>query len=218
MEPSSNMEPIRAVLFDMDGTMFDTEKLWGAVTRALAASYALTWDERVRTQMMGKKDSEALAVFKEYFKCTATVDELVARRRELILTDLSMVAVNPGLYELLDVLEEKGIRKAVATSSFRQLTDALLSQFQLTERFDAIVTGDDVTKSKPDPEIFLEAARRVSIEPSACLVLEDAQNGVEAAANAGMRVFALPHDDSAHHDFSRATRVLGSLLEVPALL
>jgi beta-phosphoglucomutase-like phosphatase (HAD superfamily) len=71
-----------------------------------------------------------------------------------------------------------------------------------------------VHESKPDPAIFLEAARRIGVEPSRCLVLEDAQNGVEAAFNAGMRVYAIPHDDSRHHDFSKATKVIASMREI----
>ena len=79
---------IQGVLFDMDGTMFDTEGLWGVINRRLAESYGLVWDERVRTQMMGKKDRESLAVFKEFFSLEVPIEELVVRRREMILSDL----------------------------------------------------------------------------------------------------------------------------------
>lgn len=205
---------IRGVLFDMDGTMFDTEGLWGVINRRLAESYGLVWDESVRTQMMGKKDRESLAVFKAFFGLEADVEELIARRREMILSDLSAVRVNDGLMELLDILDAHGIKKAVATSSFRELAMKLLDRFDVARRFDAIVTGDDVKESKPDPAIFLEAARRIGTEPSQCLVLEDAQNGVEAAFNAGMRVYAIPHDDSRHHDFSKATKVIASMRDI----
>lgn len=205
---------IAGVLFDMDGTMFDTEDLWGVINRRLAESYGLVWDESVRTQMMGKKDCESLAVFKEFFALDVSVDELVMKRREMILADLSAVRVNDGLLDLLDLLDRGGVKKAVATSSFREFATKLLNEFDVARRFDAIVTGDDVQASKPDPAIFLEAARRIGITPAECLVLEDAQNGVEAAYNAGMRVYAIPHDDSRHHDFSKATKVIASMREV----
>ena len=204
----------RAVLFDMDGTMFATEGLWGVINRKLAEDYGAVWDESVRTRMMGKKDRESLLVFKEFFGLEAPVEELIARRRELILADLSAVTMNDGLTELLDLLDARGIKKAVATSSFRELAIHLIERFGLLARFDAIVTGDDVKESKPDPAIFLEAARRVGVAQAECLVLEDAQNGVEAASNAGMRVYAIPHDDSRHHDFSRATRVIASMRDI----
>lgn len=205
---------IQAVLFDMDGTMFNTEILWGDVTRKLAQQYEIVFDEQVRVQMMGKKDAEALAIMRDHFNITATVEELIENRRKLILEDTSLVQINAGLLELLNLLEKLHIKKAVATSSFREFTNKLLAQFELTHRFEAVITGDDVTKSKPDPEMFLFAASKLGVEPVKCLVLEDAQNGVEAAHNAGMAVFAIPHDASRHHDFSKATKVLNSLEEV----
>jgi beta-phosphoglucomutase-like phosphatase (HAD superfamily) len=118
---------IAGVLFDMDGTMFDTEALWGVISRKLAESYGVVWDERVRTRMMGKKDRESLTVFKEYFTLDAPVEELIARRRAMILADLSAVRVNDGLMELLDLLDECGVKKAVATSSFREFAMNLLA-------------------------------------------------------------------------------------------
>ena len=205
---------IKAVIFDMDGTMFNTEKLWGDVTRKLTERYDITWDEDVRTQMMGKKDSEALAILKDYFRINASVKELIAARREMVLEDLSLVKINEGLLELLDLLDQKGIKKAIATSSFKEFTTRLLAQFDLTARFDTIVTGDDVAVSKPDPAMFLRTAELIQEKPVECLVLEDAQNGVEAAYNAGMRVFAIPHDASRHHDFSKADKILSSMSEI----
>lgn len=205
---------IKAVIFDMDGTMFDTEKLWGDVTRKLTERYGIAWDENVRIGMMGKKDIEALAILKEYFKLDVTVDELITVRRSMIMEDTSLVRVNPGLIELLDLLDAKGIKKAIATSSFREFTDKLLAQFDLASRFSVVITGDDVTLSKPDPTMFLLAAGQHGVSPQECLVLEDAQNGIEAAHNAGMKAYAIPHDASRHHDFSKADKVLTSMLEI----
>ncbi len=205
---------VKAVIFDMDGTMFDTEKLWGDVTKKLTEKYGIVFDERVRIGMMGKKDNEALTILKDYFQIPVTVNELIRTRRAMVLEDLSLVQVNRGLYETLDLLDSLRIKKAIATASFKEFTSKLLQQFTVADRFDAIVTGDDVVVSKPDPTILLEAARQIEVPPSECLVLEDAQNGVEAAYKAGMSVFAIPHDASRHHDFSKATRILSSMLEI----
>lgn len=207
---------VQAVIFDMDGTMFDTELLWGDVDRKLTEKYNLQFDRKVRVMMMGKKDQEALSILKEYFQIPESVEDLIRIRRTMILEDTRLVRVNEGLYELLDLLDKKKCKKAIATSSFREFTSKLLTQFNLNDRFGAVITGDDITASKPDPMIFLEAAGKLGVDPQHCLVLEDAQNGVEAAYNAKMKVFAIPHDDSRNHDFSKATKVLASLKEIDA--
>lgn len=209
---------IRAVIFDMDGTMVDTETMWGQVSHDLAERYGIKFDAAVRVRMMGRNDRDSLSAFKEYFQLDTDLDELIRIRRQMVLADARLVKMNPGLPELLDLLDRLRIKKVVATSSFREFAQKTLALFDLAGRFDGLVTGDDIKISKPDPEIFLAAARRVSVPPAECLVLEDAQNGVEAARAAGMRVFAIPHDESRHHDFSKADKVLGSMREIDEAL
>src|SRR3989338_11175855 len=116
--------------------------------------------------MMGKKDHEALTVYRDFFKLEAGVDELVRRRRELILADIHLARVCAGLFELLDLLDEMRIKKSVATSSFKELAGRLLRQFNVEHRFDFIITGDDVEVSKPNPTMFFEAARALGAAPA----------------------------------------------------
>lgn len=198
----------------MDGTMFDTEILWKDISNKVAQKYGHEVDDTLRTQMMGKKDKESLGAMKEYFGLSDSIDDLIHTRRKMILDDVRTAGVKEGLFELLNLLDKKGIKKAVATSSFRELTQKFLAQAGIEDRFDAIVCGDDVTIGKPDPMIFLEASRRIGVPPAECLVLEDSQNGVEAGAAAGMTVFAIPHDSSRYQNFRVATRVLKSMKEV----
>jgi HAD superfamily hydrolase (TIGR01549 family) len=205
---------IKAVIFDMDGTMVNSQKLWDDVSQRLAALYGVIIDKELQRRMMGKKDNDSLAAFKDYHHLDVEVQELIRVRREMILRDVGLVETNKGLYELLDLLDRLEMKKAVATSAFREFTSKILSSFDLEKRFDTVITGDDITLGKPDPMIFLEAARRLDVSPKDCLVLEDAENGVEAASKAGMPVFAIPHGASDYHDFSKATKVLGSMLEI----
>lgn len=205
---------IKAVIFDMDGTMVNTENLWRDINIRLAEKYNAIMDDTVRVRMMGRKDYDSLSIFKEYNNLQVSVEELIATRRKMLLEDLSMVKVNDGLYQLLDLLDSLAIKKAVATSSFTEFTKKVLDMFNLSERFSIVVTGDDITISKPDPSIFLEAARRLKIVPTDCVVIEDAQNGVEAGYNAKMKIIAIPHMHSKHHDFSKATKVLDSMLDI----
>lgn len=103
-----------------------------------------------------------------------------------------MVPVKPGLHELLDFLRARKIKIAVATSSNRDTTLHLLTSAKVKDYFDAILCGDEIVKSKPDPEIFLKAAEKLQCLPSHCIVLEDSSNGVLAAHHAGMKVIMIP--------------------------
>lgn len=205
---------LQAVIFDLDGTMVDTEKLWGEINHRLAARYGTVFDASARVRMMGRRDHESLSIFREHHGIAAPVEELIQVRRALILEDTAAVRENPGLHELLALIDRLGIRKAVATSSFKEFAHKILGQFDLAGRFDAVLTAEDVAVGKPDPMMFLEAARRLGAEPARSLVIEDAHAGIEAAHAAGMFSIAVPHDSSRDHDFSKATKVCTSLFEV----
>jgi HAD superfamily hydrolase (TIGR01509 family) len=123
-----------------------------------------------------------------------------------------------GALQLLNALH--GNRKiALASSSYRDAVDGVLSGLGIAQFFEVVVTGLDVPMVKPAPDIFLKAAVDLGVEPSECLVLEDAEKGVVAAYRAGMRCIAVPNDYTRHHDFSKATRICRSLADVtPQLL
>jgi len=118
-----------------------------------------------------------------------------------------------GAVELLRTLSGKKTL-ALASSSYRDAVDGVLEGLQLAHYFKVIVSGLDVTKVKPAPDIFLAAARQAGAAPNECVVLEDAEKGVVAAFHAGMRCIAVPNRYTHHHDFSKATRVCSSLREV----
>ncbi|MGI8419620.1 MAG: HAD family hydrolase [Candidatus Levyibacteriota bacterium] len=205
---------IKAVIFDMDGTMVETESLWRVVNEELAKKYGHIYTESIGFQMMGRKEDDALRIFKEYLHLDVSIDELQKTRKRMLFEKLDQITPNKGLFELVDLLDKLQIKKAIATSTFRDFASKVIALIGLKNRFEVFVTGDEVTKGKPDPEMFLTAANKLGVLPSESLVLEDAQNGVEAAYNAGMKVFAIPHIYSQHHDFSKATKILSSMAEI----
>jgi len=117
----------------------------------------------------------------------------------------------PGLFTLLEAIDKKGLRKAIASSGVRPYVTAVLAEVGLTNRFQTIVTGDDVLNGKPAPDIFLAAAQTLQVEPHKCLVLEDAPLGVQAAKAASMRAVAIPNAHTRELDFSSADWVSSSL-------
>ena len=129
--------------------------------------------------------------------------------------DLLISSLRPmeGALELLELLHGK-TRIALASSSYRDAVEGVVSGLGIARFFDVIVTGLDVPRVKPAPDIFLKAASDLGVPPSECLVLEDAEKGVIAAHRAGMRCIAVPNDYTRHHDFSLATKICASLKEI----
>ncbi len=184
---------IEAVIFDMDGLMLDTEPLYRAAWQRAANELGYTLSDQVFIQMIGRsaRDSEEILLneFGPAFPLAAFQNrypQLEARFREKPLPK------KRGLDELLSLLDSKRVPKAVATSTWGKIAIPGLASAGLLDRFDAIATGDEVTKGKPEPDLFLLAATRLGVEPEECLVLEDAEAGVIAAHRAGMQVFVIP--------------------------
>jgi beta-phosphoglucomutase len=205
---------IRAVIFDMDGTMVNTEDLWKEVNSELAEKYGVIFEDNIRTKMMGRKEEDALKIFRDFYGLPVSVNELLLARKQMLFEKIDKVAINPGLIELIGLLEKLNIKKAIATSTYKDFAYAVIKAINVGENFPVVITGDTVVKGKPNPDIFIKAANTLGVEPQNCLVLEDAQNGVEAGYNAGMMVLAIPHKHSLNQDFSKANKVLNSLKEI----
>ncbi len=143
-----------------------------------------------------------------------TVAELAAETDEIFASLLDeRLAVMPGLWQLIATLERARIPKAIATSSGPHVANAVLAKFDLVQRFQWILTCDDITHGKPDPEVYQLAARRFGLPTHELLVLEDSENGCRAAVAAGTIAVAVPSGHSRRHDFSGATLVADTLAD-----
>ena len=203
-----------AVTFDMDGLMFNTEDVYTLAGTELLARRGFPFTPELKDAMMGLPPRAAFEVVIERHHLHEAWDVLAAESSEIFLGLLTeRLATMPGLPELLAALEKAGIPKAIATSSGRRLTEACLAPFQLAPRFCFVLTAEDIARGKPDPEIYLLAARRFGVPPGKMLVLEDSQNGCRAAAAAGAVTVAVPGEHSRHQDFSAANLVIESLTD-----
>jgi pseudouridine-5'-monophosphatase len=209
-------KPIACVIYDMDGLLLDTEPFYTKVSQTIAARYGKVFDWTVKARMIGKRAADSAKIFTSALELPMTPEEYLVARQSMLEGLFPQAEPLPGAVRLTEHLKRHGIPQAVATSSdgrhFELKTTRHKPWFRL---FDTVVIGDDpeVRHGKPAPDIFLLAARRLGIAPSASLVFEDSPVGVTAACSAGMSVIAVPDPNVNRNEFHAADEVLGSLGE-----
>ena len=185
--------PVRAVVFDMDGLLFDTETLYRDCMLAAAAARGHEMPVDLYLRMIGLPWGGSFTLlrdhFGEAFDVQAFLDTAKAHFLERRNAELAMKA---GVTEVLDALDARGLPRAIATSSSHDSVTHHLEMHRLTGRFHALVAHGDYARGKPAPDPYLTAAERLGVAPEDCLALEDSHNGVRAAAAAGMMTVMVP--------------------------
>ena len=208
----NNHPQILAVVFDMDGLMFNTEDIYNQVGAAVLRRRGHEFTLELKLKMMGLPGHKAYQVMREHCGLDDSIEQLAAESDALFLDLLDQqICMMPGLAELLLHLEQAGLAKAVATSSSRQLAERALGRFDLIHRFQFVLTGDDVQNGKPAPDIYLLAAEKLGHPPANLLVLEDSPTGSRAGVAAGTVTVAVPNEHTADADFSHVSHRAGSL-------
>lgn len=212
---------VKGVLFDMDGVILDTEKLYTRFWKeaAEACGYFMTHEMALGMRSLSREIGERQ--IKSYFGESADYHQIRNKRIELMTAFLNEnpVEVKPGIYELLEYLKENNLKKAVATSSPLDRTQKYLSQVGLVESFDELVSGHMVEHGKPAPDIYLYAADKLGLKPEECLVLEDSPSGVLAAYRAGCIPVMVPDQDEPDEETrERVFAVVENLVAVKELL
>ena len=215
MEPELIPDRYRAVIFDMDGLLLDTETLWHGAEVELFRRHGgdFTWDDKMA--VMGTSFDQTAHYFSERLGASpAEGRALVAEMVEIMRESLTrQVEGRPGAIELVERLRGR-IPLALASNSGRLLVDTALATAKLTDVFDAVISSDDVAHGKPAPDIYLLACERLGVSPAEALALEDSPTGIAAAKAAGLACIGVPQ--FAETDVSAADRVIDSLEELLA--
>ena len=213
-------QSFRAVIFDLDGVLADSEPWWNEIDAKLLAQYGVRYRGEYHRNVLGVSYRLAVEFFKKAFGLSVSTDELIQRRGE-IATEFfaNRVGLFPSAKEVLQELRRMNLRLAVATSSISASARPFLDRHQLTAFFDVIVTGDEIEHGKPHPDIYLRAAAKLNVAADACLVIEDALAGIATAKAAKMCVAAIPDRRFVDpHEYEKeADYLLGSLSEIPSL-
>jgi HAD superfamily hydrolase (TIGR01509 family) len=207
---------IEAVIFDLDGVLIQTEEIWDEVRRDLALGSGARYDDEAQRAMMGMSSIEWSRYMHDELGVPGTPDdisaEVVQRMEARYRERLPLIDGARGAVERLAAWWPLG----VASSSNRPLIDAVLELAELAQLFQATVSSEEVAHGKPAPDVYLEAARRLGVEPTVCAAIEDSHSGIRSAKAAGMRVVAIPNPTFPPGDeaLAEADLVLPSLHEL----
>jgi HAD superfamily hydrolase (TIGR01509 family) len=208
---------VRAVIFDMDGVLVDSEPLHFEVLNGILAERGQALDRAAYEAFIGTTTEATWATLIERFGLPASLESYLDRYNAALL-DLFQRPhpPQPGVVSLIDRLQQQGLPLGLASSSPRLWIDATLGSIGLADRFQTIVAGDDVPpgQGKPAPAIYLLAAARLGVEPAACVAIEDSPNGVLSAHRAGMYVIGVRTPYTAHLTLDGASQVVDSLTQV----
>lgn len=209
---------IKAVIFDMDGLLIDSEPYWRQTTEAFFAKHNKVFSEEGHRYIHGRGLRDIIEYFKREWGFEGDTDALIEERKEMLyeflLKNLSLM---DGAESLIHALDKKIIPMAIATSGHsRQRTKEILGALGVEHGFSVLVSGEDVKQAKPSPDIYLKTAELLTVEPKHCLVFEDAPNGVKAGKAAGMFVVGVNSDVAIAKKLqeSGADNVLTSLKQV----
>jgi HAD superfamily hydrolase (TIGR01509 family) len=185
--------PVRAVIFDVDGTLVDSEESYFLADEALLGARGIPFSRDQKARYVGAGNRDMLADFKAKFRLAETVDQLVAAKNEIYLGLAERgMHVFPEMRRFLEGVRARGLPVAAASGSSPDVLRRILGATGLAPLLPVVVSAEEVARGKPAPDVFLEAARRLDVPPQACLVIEDARHGVEAAKRAFMPCVAVP--------------------------
>jgi 16S rRNA pseudouridine516 synthase len=182
----------KAVLFDLDGTLVDSMGVWKEIDIEFLGSHGLKLPQNLQQEIEGMSFTETACYFKDRFLLEESVDTIKTIWQDMAMDAYkNQVSLKPGVKEFLAYLKEEGFSMAVASSNAYDLIDAVLTGNRIRKYFPVVVISCEVERGKPAPDVYLEAARRLGVEPSDCLVFEDIVPGILSGKNAGMTTCAV---------------------------
>mgnify|MGYP000662424347 FL=1 len=212
---------IKAIIFDMDGLMIDSERVTFECYQERLKDMNLTMDEEFYKTLLGKPIKGIYQRFYDVYGNDFPIENVIRDVHQLMAErfETEGVPVKKGLVELLHYLKDNNYKTIVATSSNRDRVDKILAQAKITEFFDDSICGDEVTKGKPNPEVFLKSCQKLGVNVDEAIVLEDSEAGIQASYDANIKVICIPDMKYPEKQYEEKTfKILKDLTEVTAYL
>ncbi len=212
---------IKAIIFDMDGLMIDSERVTFECYQERLKDMNLTMDEEFYKTLLGKPIKGIYQRFYDVYGNDFPIENVIQDVHQLMAErfETEGVPVKKGLVELLHYLKDNNYKTIVATSSNRDRVDKILAQAKITEFFDDSICGDEVTKGKPNPEVFLKSCQKLDVNVDEAIVLEDSEAGIQASYDANIKVICIPDMKYPEKQYEEKTfKILKDLTEVTAYL
>lgn len=212
---------IKAIIFDMDGLMIDSERVTFECYQERLKDMNLTMDEEFYKTLLGKPIKGIYQRFYDVYGNDFPIENVIQDVYQLMAErfETEGVPVKKGLVELLHYLKDNNYKTIVATSSNRDRVDKILAQAKITEFFDDSICGDEVTKGKPNPEVFLKSCQKLGVNVDEAIVLEDSEAGIQASYDANIKVICIPDMKYPEKQYEEKTfKILKDLTEVTAYL
>ena len=204
---------LQGLIFDMDGLMVDSERLYLEVERGMARRYNKEFDMNAWQKMMGLKPAEGIRVFVEELGLPLTPEEALAIRDVEMRKKYSEEAEPmPGLFHILRAFEGR-LKLAVCTGAQQEFMEIVVDRLAIRQKFAVLQSSDEIENGKPDPAIYAACCRKLGLDPGDCAVLEDSRNGALAAARAGCYTIVVPTEHSKAQDFACADYLAADLIE-----
>lgn len=205
---------MKGIIFDMDGVIVDSEPLHFQIEKEMLEELGGTMDEKEHASFVGTTDYKMWSVFKDRFNLEPSVEELVDIKKRRFAKNIDKIELVDNVSDLITTLYSEGYALGLASSNNKKTVHSIVHKFQLNKYFKVIISGEEVSNGKPNPEIFIEAAKAMDLKPEECLVIEDATNGIIAANSAGMKCIAIRNKNSGNQDLSKANLIIGNFEEL----
>lgn len=207
---------MKAVIFDMDGVLVDSEPLHFMVDSMVLAKLKIKAPAGYLDRFVGYTNPAMWRQIREDYNITGTIDELVELQMSTKLAYLqeSDLQAIKGIPELLQAIKEAGLPTIIASSSPRSFIEGVIKKIGVEHYFDSWISGEEVENSKPEPDVFLKAAELIGVDPADCVVIEDSRSGTLAAGKAGMRCIGFQNVHSGNQDLSQADLIVDEIGEI----